>query len=179
MTITRIHNISLQHTRKMDLRNIISTTTGSMFYPDTDSKTYPVRGMYSWLKKLPVIYSALKLNWLIFEHYSLCYTVLAACFAIVIFAMGFVGNILVIIVVLKRRSMHTTTNCYLFSLALADLLSVVYVSLNVVLIISTTTGSMFYPDTDSKTYPVRGMYSWLKKLPVILSWCIIIISIFP
>lgn len=61
-------------------------------------------------------------NWLIFEHYSLCYTVLAACFAIVIFVMGFVGNILVIIVVLKRRSMHTTTNCYLFSLALADLL---------------------------------------------------------
>jgi hypothetical protein len=90
-----------------------------------------------------------------------------------------------LVVVLKRRSMHTTTNCYLFSLALADLLLLLSAALpataqpfyirdewpwgHALCSLVVSTGSMFYPDTDSKTYPVRGMYSWLKKLPVIYS----------
>lgn len=56
------------------------------------------------------------------EYYSECYVVLAVSVVIVIFVIGFVGNILVIVVIIKRRSMHTTTNCYLLSLAYADLL---------------------------------------------------------
>lgn len=57
-----------------------------------------------------------------FEHYSPCYVVVAVILLTAIFVMGFVGNILVITVVIKRRSMHTTTNCYLLSLAFADML---------------------------------------------------------
>ncbi|XP_011448666.2 thyrotropin-releasing hormone receptor isoform X6 [Magallana gigas] len=51
---------------------------------------------------------------------SLEYTVMAVGLPLVIFIIGFAGNILVITVILKRRSLQTPTNCYLLSLCVAD-----------------------------------------------------------
>ncbi len=41
------------------------------------------------------------------------------------FLIGVLGNILVCAVVVKTRSMRTTTNCYLVSLAVADTVTLV------------------------------------------------------
>ena len=43
----------------------------------------------------------------------------------IIFLIGVLGNVLVCCVVFKSRSMHTTTNCYLVSLAIADTITLV------------------------------------------------------
>ena len=51
---------------------------------------------------------------------SLEYTVVAVGLPLIIFIIGLAGNILVIIVILKRRSLQTPTNCYLLSLCVAD-----------------------------------------------------------
>lgn len=40
---------------------------------------------------------------------------------ILIFVSGVVGNIAVCVVIVRNPSMHTATNCYLFSLAVSDL----------------------------------------------------------
>ena len=40
---------------------------------------------------------------------------------VVIFVSGVVGNVAVCVVIIRNPSMHTATNCYLFSLAISDL----------------------------------------------------------
>lgn len=56
------------------------------------------------------------------EDYSLLYKILGVFVPFVIFTIGLLGNLLVIVVVSRRRSMQTPTNCYLISLSVADLL---------------------------------------------------------
>ncbi|KAK2148294.1 hypothetical protein LSH36_504g02013 [Paralvinella palmiformis] len=55
-------------------------------------------------------------------YFALPYQVVGCLFVSIIFAVGLVGNAMVVIVVLRTRSMHTPTNCYLVSLAIADVL---------------------------------------------------------
>ncbi|ESO12762.1 hypothetical protein HELRODRAFT_63198 [Helobdella robusta] len=56
------------------------------------------------------------------EYYELSYRIIGTIIMSIIFAVGFIGNIMVVIVVLRSKSMHSSTNCYLVSLAVADLL---------------------------------------------------------
>ena len=56
------------------------------------------------------------------NYYSLPYRVVGCLFVSIIFLTGMVGNVMVVIVVSRTRSMHTPTNCYLVSLAVADIL---------------------------------------------------------
>lgn len=59
------------------------------------------------------------------EYYSSTYRVVGTLLVGVIFVVGLVGNALVIAVVTRTRSMHTPTNWYLVSLALADIILLV------------------------------------------------------
>lgn len=40
----------------------------------------------------------------------------------IVAVIGFVGNIVICLVIIKNREMRTVTRCYLFSLAISDLL---------------------------------------------------------
>ncbi|MEQ2246363.1 hypothetical protein ILYODFUR_037737 [Ilyodon furcidens] len=53
---------------------------------------------------------------------SIQYKVLSSLLLLLICALGIVGNIMVILVVLITKHMRTPTNCYLVSLAVADLM---------------------------------------------------------
>ncbi|XP_003740875.2 thyrotropin-releasing hormone receptor-like [Galendromus occidentalis] len=50
------------------------------------------------------------------------YTIVGTASMGSIFVIGVLGNVMVVLVVLQTRSMHTPTNCYLVSLSLADLM---------------------------------------------------------
>ncbi|XP_017294002.1 thyrotropin-releasing hormone receptor b [Kryptolebias marmoratus] len=54
--------------------------------------------------------------------YSLQYKVISSLLLLLICAAGIVGNVMVILVVLTTKHMRTPTNCYLVSLAVADLM---------------------------------------------------------
>ncbi|KAM7384665.1 hypothetical protein PAMA_011832 [Pampus argenteus] len=54
--------------------------------------------------------------------YSIQYKVISSLLLFVICASGIVGNVMVILVVLTTKHMRTPTNCYLVSLAVADLM---------------------------------------------------------
>lgn len=54
--------------------------------------------------------------------YSVQYKVMSSLLLLVICAFGIVGNVMVILVVLTTKHMRTPTNCYLVSLAVADLM---------------------------------------------------------
>ncbi|XP_076611347.1 thyrotropin-releasing hormone receptor b [Chaetodon auriga] len=54
--------------------------------------------------------------------YSIQYKVISSLLLLVICALGIVGNVMVILVVLTTKHMRTPTNCYLVSLAVADLM---------------------------------------------------------
>ena len=56
------------------------------------------------------------------QYYKPVYKIIGCFFVSSIFLVGFLGNLLVIFVIWRTRSMHTTTNCYLASLAVADIL---------------------------------------------------------
>ncbi|XP_035537365.1 thyrotropin-releasing hormone receptor b [Morone saxatilis] len=58
-------------------------------------------------------------NW---TDYSIQYKVISSVLLFVICALGIVGNVMVILVVLTTKHMRTPTNCYLVSLAVADLM---------------------------------------------------------
>uniref|UniRef100_A0A3P8TN84 Thyrotropin-releasing hormone receptor n=1 Tax=Amphiprion percula TaxID=161767 RepID=A0A3P8TN84_AMPPE len=58
----------------------------------------------------------------IWTDYSLQYKVISSLLLFVICALGIVGNVMVILVVLTTKHMRTPTNCYLVSLAVADLM---------------------------------------------------------
>ncbi|XP_010903966.1 thyrotropin-releasing hormone receptor [Esox lucius] len=54
--------------------------------------------------------------------FSIEYKVVSIFFVILICGIGIVGNVMVILVVLTTKHMRTPTNCYLVSLAVADLM---------------------------------------------------------
>ncbi|XP_035477286.2 thyrotropin-releasing hormone receptor b [Scophthalmus maximus] len=54
--------------------------------------------------------------------YSLQYKVTSSALLLVICLLGIVGNVMVVLVVLTTKHMRTPTNCYLVSLAVADLM---------------------------------------------------------
>ncbi|XP_076355137.1 thyrotropin-releasing hormone receptor-like [Tachypleus tridentatus] len=56
------------------------------------------------------------------SYYPVYYRIIGTTFQGLIFLIGVLGNIMVVIVVTKTRSMLTPTNCYLVSLSLADLM---------------------------------------------------------
>ncbi|XP_075995536.1 thyrotropin-releasing hormone receptor b [Genypterus blacodes] len=58
----------------------------------------------------------------IWTDYSIQYKVISTLVLFVICALGTVGNVMVILVVLTTKHMRTPTNCYLVSLAVADLM---------------------------------------------------------
>ncbi|TKS89146.1 Thyrotropin-releasing hormone receptor [Collichthys lucidus] len=58
-------------------------------------------------------------NW---TDYSIQYKVISSSLLLLICALGLVGNVMVILVVLTTKHMRTPTNCYLVSLAVADLM---------------------------------------------------------
>jgi len=59
------------------------------------------------------------------EYYEPLYRVVGSLLVGVIFVVGVVGNALVVAVVTRTRNMHTPTNWYLVSLALADIILLV------------------------------------------------------
>lgn len=58
-------------------------------------------------------------NW---TDYTIQYKVISSFLLFVICVLGIVGNVMVILVVLTTKHMRTPTNCYLVSLAVADLM---------------------------------------------------------
>lgn len=58
----------------------------------------------------------------LWTDYSIQYKVISSLLLLVICASGIVGNVMVILVVLTNKHMRTPTNCYLVSLAVADLM---------------------------------------------------------
>jgi thyrotropin-releasing hormone receptor len=56
------------------------------------------------------------------EYYSYTYRIVGTVFQGIILLVGLLGNVLVVLVVAKTKSMHSPTNCYLVSLALADII---------------------------------------------------------
>ena len=59
------------------------------------------------------------------EYYRNDFKTIGTLFQTFIFLVGVIGNILVCTVVIKTRSMRTTTNCYLVSLAVADTITLI------------------------------------------------------
>ncbi|KAM4614534.1 thyrotropin-releasing hormone receptor-like [Discoglossus pictus] len=53
------------------------------------------------------------------------YKAISVCLVLVICGIGIIGNIMVVLVVFTTRDMRTPTNCYLVSLAVADLMVLV------------------------------------------------------
>ncbi|XP_041376736.1 thyrotropin-releasing hormone receptor-like [Gigantopelta aegis] len=53
-------------------------------------------------------------------YYSTLFRWIAASLGAIIFIVGVAGNVLVVLVISQTKFMHTTTNCYLVSLAIAD-----------------------------------------------------------
>ena len=60
------------------------------------------------------------------EYYSALYGLIGTIFQSSIFLVGIAGNLLVVVMVTISRSLHTTTNYYLVSLAMADIITLVF-----------------------------------------------------
>ena len=59
------------------------------------------------------------------EYYNSLYGLVGTIFQTSVFLVGVSGNIMVVVTVRGTKSLHTTTNCYLVSLAVADLITLV------------------------------------------------------
>ena len=59
------------------------------------------------------------------EYYNVMYGLVGSVFQSSILLVGVLGNLMVVVTVRATKSLHTTTNCYLVSLALADLITLV------------------------------------------------------
>lgn len=68
----------------------------------------------------------------IWVDYSIQYKVISSFLLFVICALGIVGNVMVILVVLTTKHMRTPTNCYLVSLAVADLMVLIAAGLTAI-----------------------------------------------
>ena len=58
-------------------------------------------------------------------YYGFLYGVIGTIFQSSVFLVGVSGNLVVLVTVRGTKSLHTTTNCYLVSLAVADLITLV------------------------------------------------------
>ena len=58
-------------------------------------------------------------------YYGFFYGVIGTIFQSSVFLVGVSGNLVVLVTVRGTKSLHTTTNCYLVSLAVADLITLV------------------------------------------------------
>ncbi|XP_014663378.1 PREDICTED: thyrotropin-releasing hormone receptor-like [Priapulus caudatus] len=56
------------------------------------------------------------------KYFATNYRIIGTVFGIIIFFVGVVGNVMVVVVVRRTKSMQSPTNCYLVSLAIADCL---------------------------------------------------------
>lgn len=56
------------------------------------------------------------------QYFATDYRIIGTLFGIIIFVVGVVGNVMVVVVVKRTKSMQSPTNCYLVSLAIADCL---------------------------------------------------------
>ena len=59
------------------------------------------------------------------EYYNSLYGLVGTLCQASVFLVGVTGNLMVVVTVRGTKSLHTTTNCYLVSLALADLITLV------------------------------------------------------
>ena len=59
------------------------------------------------------------------EYYNSLYGLVGTIFQTCVFLVGVSGNTMVVVTVKGTKSLHTTTNCYLVSLAAADLITLV------------------------------------------------------
>ena len=59
------------------------------------------------------------------EVITIEYQVVTISLVLIICGLGIVGNIMVVLVVIRTKHMRTPTNCYLVSLAVADLMVLV------------------------------------------------------
>ncbi|CAD6208820.1 GSCOCG00003627001-RA-CDS, partial [Cotesia congregata] len=59
-------------------------------------------------------------------HDSLFIVIPMTLIYILIFITGIIGNVTTCIMILRNKSMHTATNYYLFSLAISDLLLLIF-----------------------------------------------------
>ena len=57
------------------------------------------------------------------EYYGFLYGLIGTLCQTSVFLVGVVGNLVVVVTVKGTKSLHTTTNCYLVSLAVADLIT--------------------------------------------------------
>ena len=71
------------------------------------------------------------------EYYNALYGIIGTVFQSAILLAGVLGNMMVVITVRGTKSLHTTTNCYLVSLALADLITLLSSVPQVQIIIAT------------------------------------------
>ncbi|XP_077011533.1 neuromedin-U receptor 1 [Tamandua tetradactyla] len=89
-------------------------------FPGTPRDHLPCNVSGTALEDLNLTYEALRVKYLGPRQSELFAPICAAY--LLIFVVGSVGNGLTCLVVLRHRTMRTPTNCYLFSLAVADLL---------------------------------------------------------
>ena len=59
-------------------------------------------------------------------YYSALYGIIGTIFQSSIFLVGIAGNLLVVVMVAISKPLHTITNCYLVSLAIADIITLVF-----------------------------------------------------
>ena len=59
------------------------------------------------------------------EFYGFLYGWIGTICQSSVFLVGVVGNLVVVVTVRGTKSLHTTTNCYLVSLAISDLITLV------------------------------------------------------
>ena len=60
------------------------------------------------------------------EYYGILFGWVGTVCQSPVFLVGLVGNLVVVVTVRGTKSLHTTTNCYLVSLAVADLITLVF-----------------------------------------------------
>ena len=59
------------------------------------------------------------------QYYNTLYGSVGTVFQSLIFLVGIIGNMMVVVTVMVSKSLHTTTNIYLMSLAVADIITLV------------------------------------------------------
>ena len=60
------------------------------------------------------------------QYYSALYSLIGTIFQSSILLVGIAGNLLVVVMVAISKPLHTITNCYLVSLAIADIITLVF-----------------------------------------------------
>jgi len=91
------------------------------------------------------------------QYYDPLYRIVGFLFVSIIFCVGLVGNLMVILVVWRTRSMRTPTNCYLVSLAAADILLLVSAPLPTLI--------EFFRIVDQSIFGAVGCAAMVGQLP--------------